>query len=232
MSEVSAQGSRPRYASALDWPTTCAASWPANRSPPRPVGNVERAWRWCRRNPAIASLTAAAVLFLVGGAAISGFFAYQANERFHDAVSASSAKDEALLHGDSLRLVARSEFARLSDPTLGLLLAVEGAERGRPRGLLHNNALLGALQVSREDRIFNGDLVLQQLRHGEDPSELHICMRYAEMSADGRRVLTIGEPFGIQNFEFAGRAASIWDVPTGKLLNVLQMPYLSWRQPT
>ena len=33
----------------------------------RPVGAVERGWRWCRRNPAVASLLAAVVLVLDGG---------------------------------------------------------------------------------------------------------------------------------------------------------------------
>lgn len=33
----------------------------------RPVGWLERSWRWCRRHPAIAVVSAAALLFLVGG---------------------------------------------------------------------------------------------------------------------------------------------------------------------
>jgi tetratricopeptide (TPR) repeat protein len=37
----------------------------------RPVGRVERTWRWCKRNPVVASLTAIAVSALVAVAAIS-----------------------------------------------------------------------------------------------------------------------------------------------------------------
>src|SRR5262249_38035223 len=37
----------------------------------RPVGPVERGWRWCRRNPALAALAAAVVLALLGGTVVS-----------------------------------------------------------------------------------------------------------------------------------------------------------------
>src|SRR5205085_407860 len=40
----------------------------------RPVGRLERAVRWSWRNPSLASALAAAVLFLVGGAAVASWF--------------------------------------------------------------------------------------------------------------------------------------------------------------
>jgi WD40 repeat protein len=44
----------------------------------RPVGRVERGWRWCRRNPAVALLTSAVVLSLVLGTAFALHFAFRA----------------------------------------------------------------------------------------------------------------------------------------------------------
>jgi WD40 repeat protein len=44
----------------------------------RPAGSGERLWRWCRRNPPVAGLTAAVALLLVAGAIISTSLAFYA----------------------------------------------------------------------------------------------------------------------------------------------------------
>jgi tRNA A-37 threonylcarbamoyl transferase component Bud32 len=41
----------------------------------RPVGQTERFWRWCKRNPAVAGLASSVAFALVLGAVVSGFFA-------------------------------------------------------------------------------------------------------------------------------------------------------------
>ena len=51
----------------------------------RPVRPAERLWRWCRRNPVVARLTAAAALFLLGGSGLSTYFGIQANRRAEEA---------------------------------------------------------------------------------------------------------------------------------------------------
>ncbi len=47
----------------------------------RPVSTIERTWRWCRRNPAVASLLATVAVCLIVGTAVSSYFAIEASNR-------------------------------------------------------------------------------------------------------------------------------------------------------
>src|SRR5262245_12102110 len=45
----------------------------------RPTGRLHRGWRWCRRNPAVASLLVVTALLLVAGTAVSTAFGFSAD---------------------------------------------------------------------------------------------------------------------------------------------------------
>src|SRR5262245_34164007 len=68
------------------WRRICGVSGRASRSwrgrwgagVARAVGRVERGWRWCRRNPAVAGLLGAVAAALLLGAAVATWFAVAA----------------------------------------------------------------------------------------------------------------------------------------------------------
>lgn len=83
----------------------------------RPVGRIEKLWRWCKRQPEVASLSAVAVL-LLSGLAVGASWAYFRESSFrHDLQVAfdgeKEAKDDALEAGQKADEAAKlAELAR------------------------------------------------------------------------------------------------------------------------
>ena len=59
----------------------------------RTISSAERAWRWCRRNPVVANLTAAVAVLLIAGTAVATYFAINAT-RARDLADAKAAEAE------------------------------------------------------------------------------------------------------------------------------------------
>jgi serine/threonine protein kinase len=72
---------RHRYVSARALAEDCAAFLAGRPISARPVGLLGRGWRWCRRNPAVASLLLAVLATLTLGAAVAAGFAIRAEQR-------------------------------------------------------------------------------------------------------------------------------------------------------
>ena len=86
----------------------------------RPVGQTERAWRWCRRNPTVASLTATVAALLVVVATVSTVSAINAKARADSEsrarVRAEGAEQDAKLARDGIEQTFAQSLVRPLDP--------------------------------------------------------------------------------------------------------------------
>ncbi len=164
----------------------------------RPVGPIERGWRWCRRNPVVASLLLAITLILLAGAHIATFFAITAERRADEArASAADAKRNA-------------EQAEKN---------AEAANQAKKQALssLYAARLNYAQNALRENRLIRlRDLLKETLpKEGEDDHrgwEWHLLSRQIDQSEHRYRLPGIADDSGILPdrsiaFDSAGQAA-------------------------
>ncbi|HEV2969415.1 MAG TPA: protein kinase [Pirellulales bacterium] len=131
----------------------------------RPVGRIERGWRWCRRNPLSAALSSAVVLLLAAVAVISTAAAVGYHSQFTRAVVAEKAEKDAKQDAlaklwDSYVVAARAgRMSRRPGQRFGSLRAIEKAlslplPPGRSKDELRTEAiaalLLPDLEVAKE----------------------------------------------------------------------------------
>ncbi len=76
----------------------------------RPIGRLERGWRWCRRNPLVAGLSATAVMLLIGGLLTTSVLYLQATSSRNEAFQAQQIAEAALAREKRQRELAEDRF--------------------------------------------------------------------------------------------------------------------------
>src|SRR5262249_15026363 len=84
-----------RYAGAAELADDLRRFLPGEPIRARPAGKVERAWKWCRRRPAVAALLAAVTLSLLGGTSAASYFAVREAQRAESESRERAAADDA-----------------------------------------------------------------------------------------------------------------------------------------
>jgi WD40 repeat protein len=176
----------------------------------RPVGRLEKARLWARRNPAVAVLTAAVLIVWLAGTAISTFFYFYAEN--NAAMALAIAKEAFALNAESRRRLARNYVDRgtrlVEDgdipASLPWLVEALALDEGDPQREALHRLRLGILlrQCPRPAHILADDLA--------GPIEV------AEYSPDGRLVVTAGDRGDTKSGH-----ARVWDAATGRAVTAL-----------
>src|SRR5262249_30459285 len=110
-----------RYASAAELAEDLGRFQRGEPIAARPVGRLERAWRWCKRNPALAAALAAVLLVFATGATVSTVLALVATEaRGAAEQEAENAKKEkaAAVESEARAVAAGNKLAELNNNLL------------------------------------------------------------------------------------------------------------------
>ena len=217
-----------RYASALELSEDLRRFRQGEPIRARPVSVPERAWSWCRRNPAVAMLMAAVAFSLLGGAIVATYFAFEAHARALDLekekertevkakeamASAIDAKNSAAI-ANKERNRAREEEAEAKRNlyVTSVNLAQQALEAGDAE---QARDLLQAVVPKKDEKDLRNFewYYLWRLCHSgpltfRHPDEVRTWM----LSPDGKTIATGGDDY----------AARLWDVATGRELATLK----------
>jgi eukaryotic-like serine/threonine-protein kinase len=167
----------------------------------RPVSRVEKAWRWCRRNPGLTVAIASAVLFLVAGSGASLFYAAKANEKAARAEAATQEAKSATELSERRRYGVEMHLAYAAWKDGSTYLVKQWLEAQKPKNA--GDPDLRGFESRYLEQLCHLDL--RTLRgHGHF---LH-CVTY---SPDGRLVAAGGE----------GHEILVWNSADGQLIRSL-----------
>jgi serine/threonine protein kinase/WD40 repeat protein len=101
----------------------------------RPASRSAKTWRWCKRNPSVAALSAAVVFSLLAGVGISSYFAFVAAGQAHEAELRRAQADAERVAAERSRLVAQRQMhrAQMRAYEVSMISASNGLQAGNTR---------------------------------------------------------------------------------------------------
>jgi WD40 repeat protein/serine/threonine protein kinase len=197
----------------------------------RRVSGAERLWRWCKRNPALATLTAAVVVLLLAGTGISTYFATQAARRAEEALTEKGRADQqaAGAFAEKRRADEKAEEARqrAEDESRARREADDALTKARQA---HAVSMLGQAQIAWRDNNTRQagallDEVPQDLR-GWEWGYLKRLFRGRQLTLYGHTGPVWGVAFSPNGQRLAtaslDQSAKVWDARTGLELLTLK----------
>jgi WD40 repeat protein len=207
----------------------------------RPIGELERAWRWCRRNRLVAGLILTTAAALVVGTVVSLFFAFRSAGHAREAE-----KMEGIARDEAERAKAQTKLAETAEEKANQELQNAKQAEGRAqteakrakeavrttRRFVYLTAVNLAAQEYRESRLANAILLLerQRPREGENEEDLRdFDWYYLWRLCHAERLALPGHKAEVRAVALATKAAVLasvgedgqaylWDSDTGKEL--------------
>ena len=81
----------------------------------RPIGKIQRAWRWCKRQPSVAALLATVAITLVVGTVVSAYFAIAADNQYQQTIHE---RNNAIAALERARAAVNDSFTTISEDEL------------------------------------------------------------------------------------------------------------------
>jgi WD40 repeat protein/tetratricopeptide (TPR) repeat protein/predicted Ser/Thr protein kinase len=192
-----------------------------------PVGRVERAWRWCRRNPALAALTAAVAATLLLGSAVASLFAVQAHaEALRALDNGRRAEDEARKARDNEhRAAVAADDARASEQRAVAEQRQTQRQLTRAEWLLYAGQIDRAYQNWRQDEAAAARALLDNCRwdfRGWEHDYLYSRFNPRHLTLTGHGNWVNAVCFSPDGARLASGdhdgAVKVWDARTGALV--------------
>ncbi len=216
-----------RYASAGDLAEDLVRFLGGKPITARRIGRLERGWRWCRRDPALAAALAAAALLLVAGTTASTLFglearrqAEQARTNLHKAEQNEQAADQALEEVEATLVESLLRPVGQNSTTLGLD-PIEAEALLKLGGLSHEPVRVRFLQTGlrprtgrrlgrRADLVIQADVGLDPVRKRRIGRLLAERLRAPDADPEVREACALlGAALRVEEEGFAEEGASV-----------------------